>query len=60
MVEPLLLSRTPPQYSRPDIVLRAANNTNNDEKYAEKEKSTQQQSNRFVDHDDSYSLNLIV
>jgi hypothetical protein len=59
MVEPLLLSRTHPQYSRPDIILRAAN-TNNDEKYAEKEKSTQQQSHRFVDHDDSYSLNIVV
>ena len=59
MVEPLLLSRTHPQYSRPDIILRAAN-TNNDEKYAEKEKSTQQQSHRFVDRDDSYSLNLVV
>ena len=59
MVEPLLLSRTTPQYSRPDIILRAAN-TNNDEKYAEKEKSTQQQRHRFVDQDDSYNLNIVV
>jgi len=59
MVEPLLLSRTPPQYSRPDIILRAAN-TNNDEEYAEKEKSNQQQGHRFVDQDDSYSLNIVV
>ncbi len=59
MVEPLPLSSARTQYSRPGIVLRAAN-SNSNEKYAEKEKSGHEQSHRFVDYDDSYNLNLVV
>jgi len=59
MVELLPLSSARTQYSKPGIVLRAAN-SNNDQKYAEKEKSGHEQSHRFVDYDDSYSLNLLV
>ena len=59
MVEPLQLSSTRPQYSRPGIVLEAAN-TNNEQKYGEKDRLSHRQSHRFVAPDNSYSLNLVV
>ena len=59
MVQTLPLYSTRLQYSRPGIVLRAAN-ANNDEKYADQDRANADQRHRFVTTADTYSLDLVV